>query len=124
MIKLIVFAVFTVVLIKYLFPAIQVIGDSMHPTYKDGEVIFGTRLYRKSKLKVGDVIIYHSPNEEGKIVIKRIATIDTCGKNNKRLAFYCLGDNADCSYDSRYYGFVISNRIVCKVLNQRIKEEQ
>lgn len=124
MIKLIVFAVVTVVIIKYLFPAIQVVGDSMYPTYKDGEVIFGTRLYRKSKLKVGDVILYHSPDEEGKVVIKRIATIDTFGKNNKRLAFYCLGDNSECSHDSRYYGFVNSKRIVCKVINQRTKEEQ
>ena len=120
MIRLIVFAVVTVVLVKYLFPAIQVVGDSMHPTYKDGEVIFGTRLYRKSKLKVGDVILYHSPSEEGKVVIKRIADIHV----DKRLAFYCLGDNFECSYDSRYYGFVNSNRIVCKVVNQRTKEEQ
>lgn len=105
-------------ILYYLFPVIQVVGDSMYPTYKDGEIIFGTRLYRKSKLKKKDVIIYISPKEE-KIVIKRI---DDIHKKNNRLYFYCLGDNSDYSYDSRYYGFVSSRRLKCKVLNQRRKK--
>lgn len=105
-------------ILYYLFPVIQVVGDSMYPTYKDGEVIFGTRLYRKSKLKKRDVIIYTSP-KEGKIVIKRI---DDIREKDNRLYFYCLGDNKDHSYDSRYYGFISSKRLKCKVLNQRRKK--
>ena len=39
----------------YLFPVIQITGDSMSPTYHDGEIIIGTRLYKKDNLEVGDV---------------------------------------------------------------------
>lgn len=102
-------------ILHYLFPVIQVCGDSMYPTYLDGEVIIGTRIYRKSKLKHGDVILYKSPTEDGKTVIKRIQYITL--KNGRQ--FYCLGDNSDHSYDSRYYGYVSSKKLVCKVINQR-----
>lgn len=102
--------------IYYILPLIRVIGDSMFPTYLNEEVIVGTRIYRKSKLKTGDVIIYKTPTD-GKIVIKRIDYIIWC--NNKIDYVFCLGDNADHSYDSRHYGFVPSENIVCKVINQR-----
>ena len=99
----------------YLFPPVQVCGDSMYPTYIDGEIIFGTKLYRKSKLKKGDVILYKSP-KENRTVIKRIDhIIEVRGITQ----FYCLGDNVDHSYDSRYYGFISSKKLVCKVINQR-----
>lgn len=98
------------------FPLIQVVGSSMYPTYKDGEIIVGTRLYRKSKLKVGDVIVYSSPTDNKK-VIKRISSILRDGS----MSLYCLGDNAEESYDSRYYGYFSSKLVICKVVNQRRK---
>lgn len=100
-------------MLYFLLPFIEVVGDSMFPTYKNGEIILGTRLYRKSKLKIGDVIVYKSPTD-GKIVIKRIDAI----KEDAHW-FYCLGDNLDCSYDSRYYGFIPHKNIVCKILRPR-----
>lgn len=106
-------------LMYYLFPIIQVVGDSMHPTYRDGEIIVGRRIYRKSKLKVGDVVIFKSPTEEDRIVIKRVSDIIS---DNKRPRFiYFLGDNPDCSYDSRDYGYVSSSNLVCRVIKQRRK---
>ena len=102
----------------YLFPVIQITGDSMSPTYHDGEIIIGTRLYKKDNLEVGDVVLYESPTEKGRIVIKRI---DHFMNENGNLYLYFLGDNADFSYDSRYYGFVSSKNLVCKVINQRRK---
>ena len=101
----------------YLFPPIQVVGDSMFPTYYDGELLFGRRLYLKSRLKKGDVIVYRSPDDNGRIVIKRIDKIRL--DLNGNLMFYCLGDNSECSHDSRDYGFVPSKNLVCKVINQR-----
>lgn len=98
----------------YLFPIIQVIGDSMYPTYYDQEILFGRRLYLKSKLKKGDVIVYRTPYDPYRVVIKRISRItrNSCGD----LMFYCLGDNSECSHDSRNYGFVPSKNLVCKVI--------
>ena len=104
------------VMLHHTFPFIQVCGSSMYPTYRDSEVIVGYRLYRKKKLNIGDVILYHSPMEKDRVVIKRIANIKKEGKN---LLFYCLGDNPDESYDSRYYGWVSSKNFVCRVINQR-----
>ena len=117
MIKFVIPIVALGVSLYHSFPLIQVVGDSMYPTYLDGEIIFGTRIYRKSKLKVGEVIVYHSPNEN-RIVIKRIADIK---KFRGETFYYCLGDNADHSYDSRYYGSIPSKSIVCRVINQRRK---
>lgn len=108
----------------YLFPIIQVVGDSMYPTYCDAEFLIGTRIFYKSKLKKGDVIVYHSP--EGRIVIKRIEKILTdkvmlnkTPFNEVGTYFYCVGDNSGCSYDSRNYGYISSKDIVCKIKDQR-----
>lgn len=106
-------------ILYYLFPLIKVIGDSMYATYLDNEVIVGSRVFLKSRLKVGDVIVYKSPTDD-RIVIKRIHHFMCDGKD---LYLYCLGDNADHSYDSRMYGYVSSKSIVCKVINQRRKIE-
>lgn len=112
---IIMFCIVVFCVLHYLFPIIQVIGDSMYPTYLDGEIIFGTRLFRKSKLKKGDVVLYECPTDD-KTVIKRIDCVD---KRSNGLYFYCLGDNPPKSHDSRYYGFVSSKKLVCKVINQR-----
>ena len=110
----------TILVIWFLFPIIQVCGSSMFPTYHDGEVIVGNKLIRKSKLKVGDVILYKNKYKtNGKVVIKRIDK-KVKGIDNKYY-FYCLGDNSKESYDSRYYGYIRSKDIICKVINQRNK---
>ena len=87
----------------------------MYPTYHNAEILVGIRVYRKRKLKKGDVIVYRSP-KENRIVIKRI---DKIMNDKGNLYFYCLGDNADYSYDSRFYGYFSSKNIVCKVIDQR-----
>ena len=114
--KILIVACVLLAILYYVFPLIKVIGYSMYPTYFDGEIIVGTRLFRKDKLKVGEVVLYKSPVEQDRIVIKRISQILIDGKNR---SFYCLGDNASESYDSRYYGFISSKNLVCKVINQR-----
>ena len=112
--------VLIVVGIYHYFPLIQVIGDSMYPTYKEGEIILGTRLYKKSNLKAGDVVLFRCNYDDNRIVIKRIDHIVKKGDEPK--LFYFLGDNPDHSYDSRCYGYVSSKNLVCKVINQRRKQ--
>lgn len=124
MISIILIVGVIIAILYYLFPLIQVVGDSMHPTYCNNEIIVGIRFYRKSNLKKGDVIVYHAP--DGRIVIKRIDNIikDKMVLNKNLFNqvgtyYYCIGDNLDHSYDSRSYGYISSKEIVCKILNQR-----
>lgn len=120
--KIVVLIIVAGFIIQHMFPIIQVIGDSMYPTYLDGEFLVGTKFYRKSALKEGEVILYESPTEDGKIVIKRIHSI--IQDHRGVFHYYCLGDNAEQSYDSRYYGYVPSKNVVCKVIDQRAKIEK
>lgn len=116
MIKWVIILAVVLAVLYYLFPIVRIYGVSMYPTYKEGDIIIATRIFRKSKLKVGDVVLYHAPNDRKRVVIKRISEI---GKRH----MYCLGDNADESYDSRGYGYVPLSRLVCKPVKHREKIE-
>lgn len=91
----------------------------MYPTYKDGEIICSTRLFKRSNLKEGDVLIFE---REDLYVIKRVGEIYKDEKG-KVLAIYFLGDNPPQSYDSRVYGFIPVGQVVSKVINPRVKED-
>lgn len=95
----------------FFFPIVQICGYSMYPTLYDGEFHIGIRVFRKSKCKVGEIYVFRPPydSEEQKFVIKRLTEV----KDGK---YYFLGDNPDESYDSRYYGFVDSRRVVARII--------
>lgn len=112
---LVLIAFIAVVLDKTLFPLVSVVGNSMYPTYKDGEIIFSTRLFNRHHLKRGDVVTFNSYNVSGerRIVIKRVSEVD------EKKGVYCLGDNPSVSYDSRFYGYVPFENIVTKIIRPR-----
>lgn len=98
---------------------IIVVGDSMTPSYNNGDILFATSFFRAKNLKVGDVMVFRPPiasSDEVKFVIKRISHIikNTDGK----LYFYFLGDNQAVSFDSRRYGYVPKDRLVAKVIRK------
>lgn len=95
-------------LLFYCFPYLSVVGDSMMPTYQDGDWGFGTRLFSRKKLTAGDVYVFLSPSSE-RPVVKRLAFI-------KDSSLWFLGDNKDFSEDSRFYGWVEPKRVKVKVL--------
>jgi len=101
-------------IILSLFPIVQICGYSMFPTLTDGEFYIGMRVFRKSKCEVGKIYVYKPPyeSEEEKFVIKRLADI----KDGK---YFFLGDNADDSFDSRYYGYVDSKNVVAQLLTRK-----
>jgi signal peptidase I len=94
----------------------------MFPTYIDDEIIFSTRLFRKRKIKVGDVIVFKHPYEKGRLLIKRVADL-YYDKKGKLQSIYFLGDNSSDSYDSRNFGYVLTKDLVSKVLFSRKKVE-
>ena len=100
----------------YIFPIIQVCGDSMYPNFKDGEIIIGCRIF---SMKEKGVYIYHPPVGENKYVIKRL--INAHPKNSNRLFF--RGDNYDHSFDSRHYGYVCRKEVVAKYIFKVYRKE-
>lgn len=108
--------------IYYLFPLVNVCGSSMFPTYVNDEIIISTRLFRKRKIKVGDVIVFKHPYVKGRLLIKRVADL-FYSRDGELLSIYFLGDNSSDSYDSRNFGYVLTKDLVSKVLFSRKKVE-
>ena len=109
----IVFLLYTIVFL--LFPTLEIDGNSMYPTFDDGEKTRCSRIFSRKNLQVGDVYVYTRRAEDtGKkyLVVKRLQNIGTYEGTT-----YCffLGDNLDNSLDSRHYGWIKSKQIIAKV---------
>ena len=120
-----VLAVLLIVLVLSLFRVVQVVGNSMYPTYKDSEILLAYTFFREKKLKIGDVVVFRPPYDMGevKVLIKRINMIDY-DKDGDIVALYFLGDNLNDSFDSRDYGFVCVNNVIAKLFDQRKKVKE
>ena len=111
----------TFILLKCVFLIGYVPSESMEPTLERGSYIIGCRIY--SSLETGDIIIFR---HDGKLLVKRIAAVegDVVEKNGTSMTvpegcYYVLGDNADSSYDSRYWEnpFVKEEDVVAKLIS-------
>ena len=111
----------TFILLKCVFLNGYVPAESMEPALERGSYIIGCRIY--SILETGDIIIFR---HDGKLPMKRIAAEggDTVEKNGISMTvpkgcYYVLGDNADSSYDSRYWlnPFVEGTDVVAKLIS-------
>lgn len=105
-------------ILYYCFPPIRICGYSMFPTFTDGEILIGRRVFKKNTCKIGEVYVYTPPyaTDKEKFVVKRLARIRD---NKDGTYYYFLGDNSNDSYDSRYYGYVSSKHIVAKIVENR-----
>ncbi len=117
----------SIIIIYFLFHPVFVVGSSMEPTLKSGQLIRTTVKFGKDDLKYDSIIVF---KKDGQTLIKRIVGLpndtvevkeDGVYVNGKRrderkttkvagpviLAedeYYVLGDNRDHSYDSRDFG--------------------
>lgn len=96
------------ILTLYANPIIEVVGDSMYPTYRNGEYLQSRRVTKTEKLIEGKVYVYKSPTNE--VVIKRLQHITPYG-------LFFVGDNIQCSFDSRSYGYIPRENVIAKIIN-------
>ena len=81
----------------------RVVGESMLPTLKPGELLIGVKTKRVSP---GDIVIV---NHNGLDKVKRV-------KEVTKDSIYILGDNPRQSSDSRYFGYISINKILARVI--------
>lgn len=113
-------AAMVIVLMKTVFFIGYVPTASMEPTLKEGDLIFGVRIF--DDLKTGDIIVF---TKDGQLLVKRIAAVagETVTSDGIEYivpedSFFVLGDNAECSWDSRHWEnpFVIMDCIIAKCI--------
>lgn len=130
---------------KLMFGAVLVQGNSMNPTYYDGDLLRGQRKFAQEDIKRRDVITFR---ENGQRLIKRVVgvpgdiisykdhTLYINGepeetefpeiKNGGMLEkdkiklgedeYFCMGDNRNNSRDSRAFGPIKYSQIESKVI--------
>lgn len=81
----------------------RVVGESMLPTYRLGQVVV---IRRVADVNVGDVVMFRHNDLEK---IKRVARAEP-GR------LYLLGDNPQASTDSRNFGWVGTENLIGKVV--------
>lgn len=146
---ILIFVSLIAIAVMYLQPYkfVVVVGSSMEPTYKNGNILLAKKT---NKYKVGDVVVVR--NNDG-IIIKRIAFMGgqkfytrlNYDKNEIELIYgpvlqdhimnpashnypvheisipkkqyYLLGDNWDNSEDSRFFGSIEENQILYKIVD-------
>ena len=98
---------------------IEVCGDSMKPTLKDGEFcIIDTSKTAIKDIRIGNVIVFRlkscqrnwQHNEE--YAVKRVSGIKKIANHKQETQLWVLGDNAINSYDSRKYGYISSKQVI------------
>lgn len=107
-----------------LFQTVLMLGyvptESMEPTLDTGSMILGIRKF--GELQKGDIVVFKF---DGSYLVKRIAAVEGdviehkgSSKTVPESCIYVLGDNAEHSYDSRYWEdpFIPIKDIMAKVI--------
>src|SRR6266702_6893505 len=82
----------------------RVVGESMSPALRPGDVIWATGIFRS--LRLGEIVVVR---HDGLEKIKRIADV-----HNNRV--FLVGDNPAQSTDSRSFGWLDAQVVIAKVV--------
>lgn len=91
------------------FVTYEVRGESMLPTFSDGDFLVARRLPPAGVPAPGDVVLALDPRDPGRTLLKRIAATGPAGQVT------LLGDNPAASTDSRTFGDVPAEAILARV---------
>ena len=87
----------------------RVRGQSMSPTFRDGDLVLIDRhAFHQRPPRPGDIVAARPPDLQDKALIKRVTTVSTAGVT-------LLGDNPADSLDSRRFGPLLFDRLVGRV---------
>lgn len=84
----------------------KISGNSLFPLYKDGERVLCRKVFKNTKIKVDDTVVFEK-NSYG-MMIKQVRHVD-----NKR---YFVEGTEPMSIDSRNFGTLLQEEIKYKVL--------
>jgi nickel-type superoxide dismutase maturation protease len=89
---------------------VRIQGDSMWPTFFDGQLLQFTEVYATTRLEAGDVVLAHHPLKKEVLLVKRIARIEADGR------FFLTGDQPDptATEDSHNFGPVAQSGVVAR----------
>jgi signal peptidase I len=122
------------VFLYFNFTTVAVSGESMSPTFKDGERLLACRAYWLiGPVQRKDVVVLDDPQKDGGRIIKRVLALggDTVDLKNVPMDWsiadgpykvpkgyaYVIGDNYGASEDSRKFGPVPLTQIEAKVVH-------
>lgn len=95
----------------------KIAGDSMHPTYTDGEYVLVRKVHLKHKIVEGEVYAIHR-RDTNEYIIKRVTHLLNVSPNQY---LFVEGDNEEVSLDSRHYGYLPREWVVGKVVDTKIR---
>ena len=83
-------------------------GNSMFPTYRDGDSVWLKKFNVNHKVEVDDIIVFMHPLKEDCKIIKRVTRI----KDGSQL--FVEGDNTDIasSEDSHNFGYISIDKLI------------
>jgi nickel-type superoxide dismutase maturation protease len=96
--------------LSFFLRRVRVEGQSMMPTYQDGEVLTAIRKWRP--VRVGDVVVVRDPRSPDRWLLKRCVA-------RRGAQVDVRGDDESQSTDSRVFGTVASSSIRYVLLDAR-----